>query len=324
MTIQFILYILLTTIGFAMLVKCANFLVDGSAALARNLKVSALLIGLTVVAFGTSAPELAISFNSHLSGNTDILFGNVIGSNIVNILVILGLAVLIVPFKVKTAVIRKEIPILLLVTAGFSVLFLDSLFLSSPYNGISRADGIILILFFSIFVYYLKTIARLKDKKTLAEQTPPKYTISMSALLILVGLVGIVFGSYLVVDNLSALAEAVGISQRLIAVTIIAIGTSLPELVTTIVAAKKHENDIAIGNIVGANIFNIAIVLGLPVALLGGTTTTAFGIVDIAFLLLAVILLWIFTSSERRLKRHEGAIFIAIYLVYAGWVLMQA
>jgi cation:H+ antiporter len=302
-----------------MLIKCADFFVDGAASFAKNFKIPTVVIGLTIVAFGTSAPELAISFSSHLSGNTDMLFGNVLGSNIANILMILGVAILIVPFKIENDVIRKEVPILLLITTGASVLFMDSLFLYAPYNGFCRADGIVMLLFFSIFIYYLISILRNKDSKDKPIETP-KYKLSMSNFLMLAGLGGIILGSNLVVDNLAAFAEAIGISQKIISVTIISIGTSLPELVTTVVAAKKGENSMAIGNIVGSNIFNIAIVLGLPTLILGEAVTTAFGIVDIAFLLFSVVLLWIFTASDRKLRRLEGAIFVAIYCLYVGYI----
>ena len=315
-----ILNIILSLVGFIMLIKCADFFVDGAASFAKNLKIPTVVIGLTIVAFGTSAPELAISFSSHLSGNTDILFGNVLGSNIANILLILGLAILILPFKVEKDVIKKEIPILLIITLGASVLFLDSLFLDSPYNGLCRSDGIILILFFSIFVYYLISILRAErdNTKTVEE---PKFKLAVSVMLMAAGLGGIILGSNLVVDNLAAFAESVGISQKIISVTIVSIGTSLPELVTTITAAKKGENNMAIGNIVGSNIFNIAIVLGLPVLVLGEATTTAFGVVDIAFLIAAVLFLWMFAATSRKLQRVEGVVFIAIYCVYLGYVI---
>lgn len=312
-----ILNIILSIVGFAMLIKCADFFVDGASSFAAIFKIPTIVIGLTIVAFGTSAPELAISFSSHISGNTDMLFGNVLGSNIANIFVILGLAVLIVPFKIENDVIRKQIPILLLVTAGAAVLFL-----SAPHNGLSRSDGVILILFFSIFVYYLITILRNKNGKK-DESKPAKYKLPMSILMMILGLGGIILGSNLVVSNLAAFAETIGISQKIISVTIISVGTSLPELVTTVMAAKKGENNMAIGNIVGSNIFNIAIVLGLPVLVLGDAFTEAFGIVDIVFLLAAVVLLWIFTASDRRLRRYEGAVLVLGYLVYIGYIFLQ-
>ncbi|MDR0768090.1 MAG: calcium/sodium antiporter [Methanosarcinales archaeon] len=320
-----IVNILLSVVGFALLIKCADYFVGGAASFARNLKIPTVVVGLTIVAFGTSAPELAISFSSHLSGNTDILFGNVIGSSISNIFVILGVAILIVPFKIEKNVIKKEIPILLLVTLGLSVLFLDSLFNSSGVNTLTRTDGMILILLFFVFIFYLIAML-LKNRKSVAAgivEVKPKYKTPMSIVLTILGLVGVIIGSELVVSNLSAFAASVGISQKIIAVTIISIGTSLPELVTTVVAAKKGENSMAIGNIIGSNIFNICIVLGLPIVLLGGVSTSAFNIVDIGFMLLAVLLLWIFAATNRMLKRSEGLFLIAMYVLYAVYIFMQ-
>jgi len=248
-----------------------------------------------------------------------MLFGSVIGSNIANILVILGLAVLIKPFKIHNNVIKKEIPILLLITLGVSVLFLDKLFDSTQLNSLSRADGIILILFFSVFIYYLVALLSNNADKSNEE---PKYKIFKSIVMIALGLAGIIFGSDLVVDNIASFASDIGISQKIISVTIISIGTSLPELVTTVSAAKKGENNIAIGNIVGSNIFNICIVLGLPVVLLGEVTTTAFNVVDIFFMLLSVVLLWIFSATNREIKRFEAAIFITAYCMYGVYIFL--
>ena len=314
-----VLNIILSAAGFAVLIKCADFFVDGASCFARNLKVPTLVIGLTVVAFGTSAPELAISFSSLLTGNTDILFGNVIGSNIANILVILGLAVLIVPFKIQNDIIIKQIPILLLVTLGASVLFLDNLFNGSPENSLSRADGAVLILFFSVFIYYLITLIP-SDKKNIGIVEKPKLSMPKSIIMIAIGLAGVIFGSNLIVENLVVIASAVGISQKIISVTIISIGTSLPELVTTVIAAKKGENNLAIGNIVGSNIFNICIVLGLPVALFGQAATTAYNHIDAVFMLAAVILLWAFSATGKELKRYEAVIFLLVYCGYAYYI----
>ena len=316
-----ILNVLLSILGFALLIKSADFFVDGASAFAINLKISPLLVGLTIVSFGTSAPELAISFSSHISGNTDMMFGNVVGSNIANVFMILGLAVFIMPFSIEGDAIKKQIPILFLVTIGFSVLFLNSVFYSGEANGLTRSDGIILLLFFAVFIYYLITM--LFERNTNAETASPKYKLIFSIVILALGLGGVIIGSELVVRNMAELAERIGISQKIIAVTIISIGTSLPELATTIIAAKKGENGMAIGNIVGSNIFNIAIVLGLPVVVLGEVTTAAFGIVDIIFLLTAVAVLWVFAGTGRKLKRAEGAVLMAFYVAYAVFVFLQ-
>lgn len=312
----------LTILGFIILIKCADFFVDGSASLARNFKVSTTMIGLTIVAFGTSAPEIAISFNAHLSGNTDLLFGNVIGSSITNILVVLGIAILIRPFKIEPDVIKKQIPILVLITLGFSVLLLDTTFNGTVYNALSRADAIILLLFFSIFIYYLITLVKTdKASNTIIEE--PKYKLPRAVFMIILGLVGIIFGSHLIVDNVEAFATSIGISQKIISVTIISIGTSLPELITIVVASKKGENNMAIGNVIGGNIFNICIVLALPVLILGEAVTTAFTYIDALFMLAAVMLLWIFSATARKIKRIEAVTFLVVYGAYVAYIFLQ-
>jgi len=296
--------------------------VDGASSLALIFKIPTMIIGLTIVAFGTSAPELAISFSAHMSNNIDIMFGNVIGSNIVNILVILGLAILIKPLKIYNEIILKQIPILLLVTLALSKLLLDSAFDTRHVNSLTRADGLILILFFSIFIYYLMTILS-NNKSEFSSIQKPKYKLHISVAIMILGLIGVIIGSNLVVNNVAALAISVGLSQKLISVTIVSIGTSLPELVTTVVAAKKGENDMAIGNIVGSNIFNICIVLGLPIVMLGEVSTASFNIIDMIFMLAAVLLLWVFSSTNREIGRKEAAIFIGIYCLYIGYILLQ-
>jgi cation:H+ antiporter len=313
-----VIYIVLSIVGFALLIKCADFFVDAATSFARNLKISTTVIGLTIVAFGTSAPELAISFSSHLIGNTDMLYGNVIGSSISNIYIILGIAILIVPFSVKSDVVKKEVPIMTLITLGFSVLFLDTIFESSETNSLNRADGIILILLFSIFVFYLITVLSKRDN--VESDIKPKYKMPMSILIIILGLAGVIIGSELIVRNLAAFATSVGISQKIISVTIISIGTSLPELVTVITAAKKGENSMAIGSIVGSNIFNICLVLGLPIIIFGEASTLAFNYIDIIFMVVAAVLLWIFAATNRKLKRYEGLIFIGMYVIYCGYI----
>lgn len=314
--------IVLAIIGFLLLIKCADIFVEGSASLAKNFKLSTTVIGLTVVSFGTSAPELAISFNSHLTGNADMLFGSVIGSSISNILIILGIAILIRPFKIENDVIRKQIPILLLVTVGLSVLLLDTFFNNSFYNALSRADGVILLLFFSIFVYYLITVIS-ADKTNKALVEAAKYKLPRSSIMIILGLAGILIGSHLVVSNVENVATTLGISQKIISITVISVGTSLPELVTTIVASKKGENNMAIGNIIGANIFNICMVLGLPVIILGEAVTSAFTFVDMIFMIVSVLLLWVASATAREIKRKEAVIFIGVYFAYVGYVLVQ-
>ncbi|MCL2108056.1 MAG: calcium/sodium antiporter [Oscillospiraceae bacterium] len=310
---------LLALFGFIVLIKCADFFVDGAVSFARNLKIPSAVIGLTIVSFGTSAPELAIAFRSHLSGNPDMVIGGAVGSNIANILLILGTTALFYPFKIDSAIIKKELPLLFLITVAFAVIFFDNIFDVQAVNTLTRADGVVLLLFFSIFGYYMaRIISNGGDKNSVdkAASDKPRFKVPMSVIMLVLGLGGVILGSELVVSNVTALAEKIGISQKIISVTVIAIGTSLPELVTTFVAAKKGETGIAVGNIIGSNIFNICIVLGLPVLILGDVATAAFSYVDVAFMLFAVLLLWVFSATEKKIRRSEAAVLLAAYCGY--------
>jgi len=315
-----VMTLILAAGGFVILIKFADFFVDGAASFARNFKISTTVVGLTIVAFGTSAPELAISFNSHISGNPDMMIGNVVGSNIANILFIFGLAIAIKPFSVSKDVTTKKAPILMLITLALALMLSDNLFNITQENTISRNDGAMLVLLFSVFIYYIITLIKNGERETCEA---PKYRTFMSVVMTIVGLAGIIFGSSLVVDHVSELATIIGISQKIIAVTVVSIGTSLPELVTTVVAARKGETGMAIGNIIGSNIFNTCIVLGLPILILGDVTTKSFNLIDVIFMLFAVVLLWIFSSGRRELRRYEGFIFIAIYFAYIAYIFMQ-
>lgn len=318
------LQVAILIVGFIFLIKGADWLVEGASSTASNFKVSKLLIGLTIVAFGTGAPEIAVSISSLMSGKTDMLFGNVVGSNIINILLLLGIGAMICPIRVKKDTTRKELPMLLLFSTVMIVLFLSSnLAGNSEPNVITRSDGIICLLLFGIFVYYLFSMAK-KGRNSKSEVEKPKWKLGKSLLITLVGLVGVVIGSQFVVDSASNIAAAIGISDRIIALTIVAIGTSLPELVTTITAARHGENDLMIGNIVGSNIFNICIVLGLPVAIYGTITPSAEGIgiyVDLGMMILAAALLWLFTLGDRKITRLEGAVMIMIFLAYYSYLI---
>ena len=312
------LHILLLLIGFIVLIKGADWFVDGASNVAGNFKVSKMLIGLTIVAFGTSAPELAVSIKSLLSGNGDIVMGNVIGSNILNILLILGCASLFHSLNVKNATVKKEIPILLLITTLFSVLLSDHLFDKSLSNVFTRSDGVVLLLFFVIFIYYLFTMMRNKvDDEKEGELLP----LWKGALLTLVGISCIVFGSDLVVDNAVLISTDLGVSERMIALTVIAFGTSLPELVTSVTATLKGEYDIAIGNVIGSNLFNIGIVIGLPVALFGGVGGITFNYIDVLIMLLSVMLLFIFSLKDHKIIKMEGIAFLLIFVGYYSYVL---
>ena len=350
----------LLLVGFVFLIKGADVFVDGASDTARKFRVPKMLIGLTIVSFGTSAPELAVSIQSILSGKGDILLGNVIGSNILNILLILGLSALVGTLHVNTATVKKEIPVLILITIAFTVVLSDKIF-GLGENLFTRQDGIILLLFFCVFIYYLFGMANRKTgaenemtgKESVKKETSKSEKVAEAktekvaevktekdaeakkeadeegevnlvkeVLMVVFGLVGIVFGSDLVVKGASEIAATFGVSQRIISLTIVALGTSLPELVTSVIATRKGEYDIAIGNIVGSDIFNIGIVAGLPVALLGGVGGSAFSVVDIAALVISPIVLYFFARRGHRIGFKKGIAFLLMFVVYYGYVIM--
>ena len=315
--------IILLVVGFVLLIKGADWLIDGASSTASHFKVSKLLIGLTIIAFGTGAPELAVSISSLINGTTDMLLGNVIGSNILNILLLIGIAAVIRPVRIKKDTIMKELPLLLLISTVLIVLFLDTSIVSADINTISRADGIVCLLCFTIFIFYIISLAR-KNRKQAKEVEKPKFKLGMSLLLILVGLIGVVGGSELVVSSASTIASNIGISDRLIALTIVAFGTSLPELITTIKAAKRNENELLVGNIIGSNIFNICIVLGLPVTLFGTITPSSFEIIDLIMLVGATVILILVARSDRKITRPEGALMLVTFTIYYGYIIANA
>ena len=314
-----VLNIILLIIGFVILIKGADLFVDGASNIALNFKVSKMLIGLTIVAFGTSAPEFAVSVKGLLSGSFDIVLGNVIGSNILNILLILGVAAMIHPLVVKSNTVKKELPITLLITALFAVLLSDNLFDKSMSNNFTRGDGIVLILFFLVFIYYLINLMRNKVEESTDEKV---LSLPKSFFYTFIGLVMIIFGSNFVVDSASYLAKAFGVSERIISLTIIALGTSLPELVTSVMATKKGEYDIAIGNAVGSNIFNIGIVIGLPVTILGGISKIAFSYIDLIVMVVTALMLYLFSKNDYKISKREGLSFLILFVVYYSYVIL--
>ena len=313
-----ILNIILLVVGFVILIKGADIFVDGASSIAENFKVSKMLIGLTIVAFGTSAPEFAVSVKSLMNHSGDIVLGNVIGSNILNILLILGASSMFHSLNVTNNTVKKELPIVLLITTLFSVLLLDNLFDNKLTNSFSRSDGIVLLLFFMVFIYYLISMARKKidnDGSTDYMKMPKAIAFT------LVGIISIIMGSNLVVDNAKDIALLIGISEKMIALTVIALGTSLPELVTSITATRKGEYDIALGNIVGSNIFNIGMVIGVPIALFGGISKITFSYIDLIVMIVSAFLLFIFSYNDRKITRKEGFVFLILFIIYYSYVI---
>ncbi len=347
---EIVLQIVLLVVGFILLIKGADIFVGGASKTAEIFRVPKMLIGLTIVAFGTSAPELAVSISALASGSTDMVIGNVIGSCILNVLLILGLTATIFPIEIGKDTIKKELPLMMLISTVLAVLFLDVFLAGGATNEITREDGIIILLFFSIFLYYLVVMAKRSNskpseaEKVAAEKTAGQKKVSakstsakkkvgkasagskkgllLQVVLIVLGLVGLVLGSQMVVDNASAIAMALGMSERLIGMTIVALGTSLPELVTSVTAARKHESALAVGNIIGSNIFNICIVLGVPVVMFGTVTQGSFPLIDLVMLVVSSVLLFFFAKSRHKISRVEGVLMLAIFVVYYGFILL--
>ncbi len=308
-----IISILLLIAGFIFLIKGADIFVEGASSTAQNFKVPKILIGLTIVAFGTSAPEFAVSISALASHSTDMVLGNVIGSNILNILLILGVAAVIRPIKINDNTIKKELPLILLISTLLVVLFLDTKLANASINQITRSDAFVILIFFTIFIYYLLTVAK---QKIFNKKEKPKYNLGVSLGLVLLGLSGIILGSNLVVNHASNIAKLLGISERVISLTIVAFGTSLPELVTTIVSARKGEQELLLGNIIGSNIFNICVVLGIPVAIFGTITLASFQNIDLIMLILSSLILFIFSFTKRKINRIEGVMLLVLFAIY--------
>jgi cation:H+ antiporter len=317
-------YILLV-IGIFLLLKSADYIIKGSTSLARKLGISTFVIGITIVAFGTSLPELIINVLAALRGNSQINFGVIIGSNLSNTLLILGLMALICDLKVKNNTTWKEIPFLL-----FSVLLLFVFFLVSKLFNIgdfylNRLHGLIFLSFFILFIYYISKIIK-KDKllyKEIKLELKNESYLYIT-LMIILGIIGIFLGSKLTIDNGIIIATTLNISEFLISATVFAIGTSLPELVVSIMAAFKKNVDLAVGNIVGSNIFNIIFVLGLTL-LIKPLKFPEFLLFDLSILLLSTFLLFLFmfTGQKHKLDKWEGAIFILIYISYIIFIVIR-
>ncbi|MDD2786222.1 MAG: calcium/sodium antiporter [Patescibacteria group bacterium] len=306
-------------IGMVLLLKGADWLVDGSSALAKRLKISDIVIGLTVVAFGTSAPEFVVNLVSSWQGHTQLAIGNILGSNIANMLLILGVAGTIYPLTVKRQTIWKEIPFSLLAALVVWILANDVLLDHAGLSALSRIDGLILLCFFVIFLYYVVNVA-LSSKFEKADDIK-SISLGKSFGLTLIGLIGLTLGGKLVVDQAVSMATALGISQSIIALTIVALGTSLPELLTSAIAAYKHKSDIAIGNVVGSNIFNIFWVLGVSAVIRPLPFDPASNIdVLVGVGASALLFAFMFIGKRHVLQRWQAGLFVALYMGYLAMV----
>ncbi len=320
MLIPFILIIA----GFALLIKGADWLVSGSSSLAKKYNVSDLVIGLTIVSFGTSAPELVVNSIASYMDHPDIVYGNIIGSNIVNLFLVLGIVGVIAPFTVQSSTVWKEIPISIFAAA--IVMILSNKIFGQSQSELTSIEGLVLLVFFSAFLYYV--YKQMKNEPPAVQAEHAEVHIHKKNLtiwgLIIIGLAGLIAGGKLVVDNAVIIATDLGISEKIIGVTIIAIGTSLPELVTSVVAAIKKNSDIAIGNVVGSNIFNLLFILPISALISPNAYNPAFN-VDMWLLIGGTALLFIamFTGGAKRLDRWEAAILLLVYFGYTGFLIVQ-
>jgi cation:H+ antiporter len=307
--------------GFALLIKGADWLVHGASALAKKYQVSDMVIGLTIVAFGTSTPELVVNTLASVQNHADIVYGNILGSNVVNLFMILGIVGIFAPFAVKSTTIRKEMPISILAVALVWVLSNQLLSFQQPL--LSRIDGLILLVFFGLFILYI--FRQMKNDKKFAGSIEDDHLPGWKIWgFILVGLAGLVAGGKLVVDSAVKIAEALNVSKKIIGLTIVAIGTSLPELVTSVVAALKKNSDIALGNVIGSNIFNILFILATSAIIRPVQFNPEFNI-EIYLLAVGTSLLFVsmFTGTKKKLDRWEAAILLIIYLAYTGWLIAK-
>ena len=308
-----IIQIVLLIVGFVFLIKGSDFFVDGSSSIASLLKIPTIIVGLTIVAFGTSAPEAAVSITSSLAGNNAMAVSNVIGSNLFNILMVIGVSALLGDLLMEKSVLNKDLPFLVAITVLFAA------FILIGWN-ITSIEGIILLAILIAYVLYL--IRSSKKSKDANKVEKAKLSLPVSIIFIVVGLAGIILGGDLVVKSASSIAMALGMSETLVGLTIVAIGTSLPELVTSLTALKKGENQIVIGNVIGSNIFNILFVLGASSAISEIPLDSSM-LIDVMFMIAVTILCFIFGKTQEKYDKKEGIILVALFIGYMTFAILR-
>ena len=308
-----IIQIVLLIVGFVFLIKGSDFFVDGSSSIASLLKIPTIIVGLTIVAFGTSAPEAAVSITSSLAGNNAMAVSNVIGSNLFNILMVIGVSALLGDLLMEKSVLNKDLPFLVAITVLFAA------FILIGWN-ITSIEGIILLAILIAYVLYL--IRSSKKSKDANKVEKAKLSLPVSIIFIVVGLAGIILGGDLVVKSASSIAMALGMSETLVGLTIVAIGTSLPELVTSLTALKKGENQIVIGNVIGSNIFNILFVLGASSAISEIPLDSSM-LIDVIFMIAVTILFFIFGKTQEKYDKKEGIILVALFIGYMTFAILR-
>ena len=304
--------IVLIIAGVAMVLYGADRLTEGASALARRMNVSEIIIGLTIVAAGTSAPELFVSLVSALKGTPDMAIGNVVGSNTMNAMLIVGCAAVVAPMSISRNTVRKDIPFAVVASVLLPLLAIDS--------AIGRIDGIILLAGFAAFMYY--TLSQAKAGETAPSDETKMQNPWLSVFFVVLGLALLVIGSNIFVDSASRVAYALGLSEAVVGLTIVAGGTSLPELATSVVAARKGQSAIAIGNVIGSNVFNILMILGLT-ATISPMQIQGITHIDLLMMLGSIVMVWLFSRTKYTVERWEGALLAVIYIAYVCWLLSQ-
>lgn len=329
------LNIILLLVGFVLLIKGADYFVEGSSSVARLLKVPSIIIGLTIVAMGTSAPELAVSISAAIKGENALAVSNIIGSNIFNLIVVLGACAFIKNMPVNRDILKREFPFLIAISAVFLFITVDMIIPWSKFNSytsdgykmggsLGRVDGLILLVLFAVFMgFTIKSALKArKNNAKIPDNGVKALSPIISIIFIIGGAFGIVAGGNIVVDNAKDLALTFGMSQNLVGLTIVAIGTSLPELVTSVVASKKGENGLAIGNVVGSNIFNILLILGVS-GVISPIAINMLSIIDIIIMLALTIIVFIIANTKKSISRVEGLAMILIYVAYTAYIIIR-
>ena len=303
---------LLLVVGFVLLIKGADFFVDGASSVAKLLKIPSVIVGLTVVALGTSLPELSVSLSASLSGNNDICLSNVIGSNMFNLLVVVGVSAVICPMMTEQIIVKRDIWWSFGAAAVLLAMMID--------GTISRIEGILLV---AAIVAYIMVLIRYAQKNRLEGEEIKSLGALKTIIYLILGPAAIIWGGNLVVDNATLIAKAIGMSDTFIGLTIVALGTSLPELVTSIVAARKGDSGLALGNVVGSNIFNILLIVGTSAAITGGVASSVILMIDTALLLISTLIMFFICKSHNKIGRLEGAICVAMYIAYTVYITLR-
>ncbi len=312
---------LLLLVGFALLIKGADVFVTGAGSVAKKFNISDLVIGLTVVAFGTSAPELAVSSLASINGQNSMAISNIVGSNIFNLLMVLGVCAIINPINVEKGIIKREIPLAIGVSTLLLVLLFDGFNFTNGVYGLSRIDAGILVVCFAGFMYYILKNSKNEADAEVDEEINELSTLK-SVVFILIGLSAVVYGGNLVVENATLIAQSLGVSETVIGLTIVAMGTSLPELVTSVIACRKGSSDMAMGNVIGSNIFNILLILGVSGSI-SPLEVDILAVYDTAFVIICTVLVLIAARTKYQISRAEGSVMLAIFAAYNVYIFIR-